>query len=578
MVNVKIDNEKKNLEIDGKKISIEEYNKAGYSYGKEDYFPKLDELIGISESDINILKDFNRLWAEFYGSEKRQDGSEYLDDEEQLRRLDKNGKVNRNIWAEIKNLQKETDSRGNSRPTDNKFPTIDTATDNEKTIKRLVENAIKKNNDWWQDNLLWLKTMVNKMKQLRGQKEETGNDGGNETPIQAPSKQEAEKLNQLREQNTKIIKNALNQSPEISNAELDNSIWENNIWDAISEKEINDIKESVLTDISIKRTAKKAQKDNKKDEWDNEVDSSKTETLKKITEALQKARLSTSDLSADCQNWREQIDQAAEKGSWPEIDSIEQKVLADIKNKVENKEQEVQKQKENSKVLADKFRQATSEEVNKMKDNELKEAMELFTRWEGESDFKEAETTPEMEKRLMANNPQLYCKTIVDAIKERIKDNELKEEELSEEVRNLIEGKITDPEKVKTAKEKAVKEIGDLGAKGKWTSLFNQAQALLKKAKRAVTEKVKEDIKAIQDQMKSLKTNSNTYLTSYYQNKKADVEKLEKDLASSLSSNQTGSPKKTPWGAIIPLSLVAVTLVAIVAVVVVRKRRKQAKK
>jgi hypothetical protein len=39
-----------------------------------------------------------------------------------------------------------------------------------------------------------------------------------------------------------------------------------------------------------------------------------------------------------------------------------------------------------------------------------------------------------MEKKLMKNNPQLYCDTIVEAIKGRIEDYELKEEELSEEV------------------------------------------------------------------------------------------------------------------------------------------------
>jgi LPXTG-motif cell wall-anchored protein len=50
---------------------------------------------------------------------------------------------------------------------------------------------------------------------------------------------------------------------------------------------------------------------------------------------------------------------------------------------------------------------------------------------------------------------------------------------------------------------------------------------------------------------------------------------LERDLANYSTAKQTGSPKKTPWGAIIPLSLVAVALVAGIAVVIVRKRKQQ---
>jgi len=143
---------------------------------------------------------------------------------------------------------------------------------------------------------------------------------------------------------------------------------------------------------------------------------------------------------------------------------------------------------------------------------------------------------------------------------------------LDEETKKLINNEITDINQFKTAKEKAIKEIGELGAKSKWTSLFDQAEQIIQKSKKNFTEKIKKDIKVIQEQLKSFKSGANSYLTSFYQKDKAKIDKLEKDLASSSSTNQTGSPKETPWGIIIPVFLVAV-LAAAVAVVVIRRRK-----
>jgi len=169
---------------------------------------------------------------------------------------------------------------------------------------------------------------------------------------------------------------------------------------------------------------------------------------------------------------------------------------------------------------------------------------------EGEEEFKNEEGVKKGEEELIKRNPQLYMDTIIKALQERINDNGVSVNELSSETRELIEGKITNVEAFKNLKDDAIKEIGEKGAKSKWSSLFNKAQALFEKAKQNITEKVKNDLQAIQKQLKGLKAKSggtNSYLTNVYKNEKSKFDKLEKDVNSYLSQSQTGSPgKETP--------------------------------
>jgi hypothetical protein len=90
---------------------------------------------------------------------------------------------------------------------------------------------------------------------------------------------------------------------------------------------------------------------------------------------------------------------------------------------------------------------------------------------EGEEKFKDEERRKKGEEELIKRNPQLYINTIIDALKERINDNkEVSMNELSEETKKLMGNEITDIEKFKEQKEKAIKEIGELGAKSRWNS------------------------------------------------------------------------------------------------------------
>jgi len=165
---------------------------------------------------------------------------------------------------------------------------------------------------------------------------------------------------------------------------------------------------------------------------------------------------------------------------------------------------------------------------------------------EGEEEFKDEERRKKGEEELIKRNPQLYMDTIIDALQERINDNKgVGIKDLSEETKKLMRNEITDIEKFKELKDKAIKEIGELGAKSRWNSFFIQANALLTKAKQNVTKQIKEDIKKIQEQMKGFKAGTNSYLNSIYQQNKSKAEALEKEF-NNISTNQTGEPKETP--------------------------------
>ena len=86
---------------------------------------------------------------------------------------------------------------------------------------------------------------------------------------------------------------------------------------------------------------------------------------------------------------------------------------------------------------------------------------------------------------------------------------------------------------------------------------------------------MKNDLKTIQEQLKSFKAGTNSYLSSIYQDNKVKADKLESDLSKLSNTNQTGSPKETPWGKIIPISLAVVALIGFVAVAIVRKGKQR---
>jgi hypothetical protein len=69
---------------------------------------------------------------------------------------------------------------------------------------------------------------------------------------------------------------------------------------------------------------------------------------------------------------------------------------------------------------------------------------------------------------LFKRNPQLYRETVIAALKKRMNDLKVKEADLDEEAKKLINGEFdNDMEKFRTVKDQVIKKIGELGAKSK---------------------------------------------------------------------------------------------------------------
>ncbi|CAG8610564.1 1094_t:CDS:2, partial [Paraglomus occultum] len=167
----------------------------------------------------------------------------------------------------------------------------------------------------------------------------------------------------------------------------------------------------------------------------------------------------------------------------------------DEKNDTPNEQPDPKKTKSDYDALKNKT-------LGEITNNEAATVLKESTKLEGEQGYNQDEKIESMEDKLIADDPELYRQTIIEALKERMKDLNVKKEDLDEDTKKLIEGKITDAHQVKVIKNQAVKKIGELGAKNKLTSLFSQAQALIKKAQKNVTEKIKQDIKTVQEQLK----------------------------------------------------------------------------
>jgi len=93
----------------------------------------------------------------------------------------------------------------------------------------------------------------------------------------------------------------------------------------------------------------------------------------------------------------------------------------------------------------------------------LKESVGL----EGEKDFEVNQQIKNGEEKLIEDNFELYKGTVIVALEERLNDQGIKEEELDEETKKLLKGEITDKDQFKSAKNRAVKKIGEMGAKSR---------------------------------------------------------------------------------------------------------------
>lgn len=429
-------------------------------------------------------------------------------DKERLEELKKSKTISGKLWNDIDKAWVEYDNL-RARKTSLRDKDLE---EEGKNAKKLIE---EKNFPIYQK----AQELLPMLEQMENHWKATGND--TKKPLNDPLKDQdrgelgkrANEIEAYRKKAKQEIEDALNQDPKITNEELEvaNRNWENSIWYsllALGEKEIDNIKKRVLADIEAKRNTKKGKR---KRENEEENDNS---------------------------NKR------------PKLDNKENEDYENSKNQV----------------------------ASELEDDKLKSSLEVLIKMEGETDYNDKQRREELEKELWKRNRSIYLETVMEALKKRMTDAEVELDKLSEKAKRVVEetnniiAEAREFEEFEAAKEEAIKEIGELGAKNKLTSLLSWGQTTIKAAQKNVTEKLKKDIKKIQEQIKSFKSGTNSYLSSLYQQEKSKIDRLDSDL--STYSSQTGSPKKTPRGVIISVSLVAVVIVAVAAVVIVRRRKR----
>src|SRR3954447_2204148 len=124
----------------------------------------------------------------------------------------------------------------------------------------------------------------------------------------------------------------------------------------------------------------------------------------------------------------------------------------------------------------------------------MAELIELFQKWEGNKNVEELrDKNKSVEEKLSENNPDLYKQTITNALLGRMKEYNISPDNLSEETKQLISGEIIQVSEIKEIKERALKEIAEVGSRNKWSSFVKKANDLLAKARKNFTEQVKKD-------------------------------------------------------------------------------------
>ncbi|CAG8690408.1 13645_t:CDS:2, partial [Ambispora leptoticha] len=476
----KIDGE--NIEIDGVRITIDEYNRT------------------LNNKDDKDEIEYDKLVNEIEGSITDEDG-EYLPDHVQIEESKKVRYTDYALWKECKR-RLESD-RKNLKGTTTIFKANQPYTGAPGDDEAKIQDIVRKNNAALQHNLDLHRATLPFLRSLISKKVEIGQGLG--TPLVNPdadlNREEKGKrhkqLNSCRDEAYQAIDQALNEEPTIAKGDYDSELED--IRTAIDEGAVNRVKEWVLADIKKKRDAIK----------------------------------SNDKGNPDHKRKREE-DNIPDNAKKPRLDANETKSVAELRNK-------------------------TIEEID---NNSLATAIKVATQLEGEKEYqKDTEKVKLAEEELIKKDPRLYMQTIVDAIKGRLEDAGIKVDvryDLNNGDENVVSGEGIDEEIKKNYKilldcqEGKGKYIGYNfdGMEERLQDFQASKVKLIKKigeqAKKKVTEKVKKDIKTLQEQFKSFKSGANAYLDSFYQKDKEKIDKLENDLVNSLSTNQTDSPKKTP--------------------------------
>ncbi|MCE8163322.1 MAG: hypothetical protein I3273_03240 [Candidatus Moeniiplasma glomeromycotorum] len=288
-----------------------------------------------------------------------------------------------------------------------------------------------------------------------------------------------------------------------------------------------------------------------------ELKQQREKTITEINSALnQEPKLINSELSPEYQNWEEKINRITDI---QQITNFQDRLLADIQARRHDKKT-AQEVKEN----LNKARTGTKEE----KEQAWKDLEKLET----EKSFQENQTEVEsLKKEKAAENPSEYSQEAKQRIEKKLKNNQIKENELNsenqQEWKKLKSGQIKDPAKLVEIETKITQNIYQKGVQKIITSLTSRVNQILK------SKPNQSQIAALKKELLAFISSSNIYYTS----QKKAVENLLNQLENHSTNEQNPpQPQNSPWKIIIPFLLIG--LLITLTIPLVKKRIKTKKR
>jgi hypothetical protein len=278
-----------------------------------------------------------------------------------------------------------------------------------------------------------------------------------------------------------------------------------------------------------------------------ELNQKRTEFITEITAALnQEPQLTNNDLSPQYQNWEEQISQLTD---FQQINNFQDRILADIQARRKDKKT-AQEVKEN----LHKAQTGTKEEKE--------QAWKDLEKQETEKGYNDNKEEVEKLKKEKANeNPQEYSEEAKKRIEEKLKENGIKEDELSQEnqqnYQKLKEGKITDPNQLVETETKIKQNIYQKEAEKKVVEFTSQINKVLKS-------KDKSQIIALKKILLEFISSSNIYYSSQKKTAENLLTQLENYSDNNNQSNSAAKPNNFSWKIVIPCLLIGLLLIGLV--------------
>ncbi|MCE8163618.1 MAG: hypothetical protein I3273_05640 [Candidatus Moeniiplasma glomeromycotorum] len=308
-------------------------------------------------------------------------------------------------------------------------------------------------------------------------------------------------------------------------------------------------------------SSKPATSEPAKSEWEKLVAEEKIKAVKKITAALQTASLSQNDLKEEYQNWQEQIDFAVEEGSATKIQDIESKLLAEIDQQ--------KKLKENGAKL-DNLLQKFSNKTKTISKNELADDLKAVNEELGEA--KNQTKSQKVKEVIRENDPEAYFEVFVKWVKAEMEVCQIKDNELEDKEKKLINGEITDLDQAKQVEKELEEKI--ITKKHSWSfrQKLNEWQNWLKnEAANLAVNHLEEEVKKIKRQIYSLKFSSNFLKTKAYQENEAKTNQLLAEINNISQKNQPNSSPSASWPKTLGIgALIVVLVVLVVGGIIVR--------